>query len=205
MSEILMGTGRYDMDVDLDTVDVSIQRPSAGVDPTDYQVSRQYTYFTRMVQGVRSLNYIYSKVKKQENWGSDPQFSNLNPTVKKWLVELPSDLQIKFPDNGAPPWIPSHFIGNMHSYHHLIVIMLHRPQLMSSSTFSPGGSWKEHMAVSYASAKALCRIQESVLQSYGLPGLQCMVRGINFVIYAVLTCTMVHLVSPVVLWGSCLC
>lgn len=191
----LTKTGRYDMEVDPNTVDFSIQRLLVGIDQTDYQISRQYTYFTRMVRAVRSLNNIYYKVKEQKNWGSDPQFTKLNPTVKNWLDGLPGDLQIEFRENGDAPWIPSHFAGNMHSYHHLIVIMLHRPQLMSSSTFSAGGSWKQHMALSYSSAKAMCRLQEGVLRQYGLHGLQCMIRGINFVIYAVLTCTMIHLVS----------
>lgn len=186
-------------------MDVSIGRSLAGIDPTDYEVSRQYTYFTRIIHAVRSLNKIYYEVKKQENWGSDPQFTNMNPIVKKWLDDLPRDLQINFPDNGAAPWIPSHFIGNLHTYYHLAVIILHRPQLMKSNTFTPGGDWKQHMTLSYGSAKAMCRLQESILVSHGLSGLQCMLRGINFVIYAVLTCTMIHLVSPVVLSGSSIC
>jgi hypothetical protein len=32
------------------------------------------------------------------------------------------------------------------------------------------------------------------LKTYGMPGLLCMMRGISFHIYAVLTCTMLHLV-----------
>lgn len=193
---ILTQIGRYDMEVDPESVDFRIiQGPLPGIDQSDYQVSRQYTHFTRMVRSVRSLNNIYDKVKKQQNWGADPQFTQLNPTVMQWLKDLPQDLQVTFPDDETPPWLPSHFVANMHSYHHLIVIMLHRPQLMSSSSFTIDGSWKKHMALSYASAKAMCRLQESILQSFGLPGLLCMMRGINFVIYAVLTCTMIHLVS----------
>ena len=183
------------MEVDLETVDVSIPRLLPGIDRSDYQLSRQYTYFTQMVRNVRSLNHLYSKVKKQKDWGSDPQFTNLNPLVEKWLDDLPQDLQVTIPESKTPPWLPNHFIGNLHSYHHLIVIMLHRPQLMSSSSFSAGGSWKRHMALSYASAKAMCKVQEGVLQLFGLPGLMCMLRGINFVIYAILTCIMIHLVS----------
>lgn len=174
-----------------------IQSPLPGIDQSDYLVSRQYTHFTRMVLSVRFLNNIYSKVKKQKDWGADPQFTNLNPTVSQWLNDLPTDLQVTFPDDETPPWLPSHFVGNMHTYHHLIVIMLHRPQLMSSSSFAADGSWKKHMALSYASAKAMCRLQESIFQSFGLSGLLCMMRGINFVLYAVLTCTMIHLVSLV--------
>ncbi len=50
------------------------------------------------------------------------------------------------------------------------------------------------MMVSYNAAKMLCRLQEAVLQTYGLLGLQCMQRGINFTIYAVLACIVLHLV-----------
>lgn len=197
-SRILMQTGRYDMEVDPESVDLSIiQSPLPGIDQSDYQVSRQYTYFTRTVRSVRCLNNIYGKVKKQKDWGADPQFTNLNPTATQWMNDLPQDLQVTFPDDETPPWLPSHFVGNLHSYHHLFVIMLHRPQLMNPSSFSADGSWKQHMALSYASAKAMCRLQESILQSFGLSGLLCMMRGINFVIYAVLTCTMIHLVSSV--------
>lgn len=193
--EILIQLGRYDFEVNPETVDFNIQRQLPRVDPSDHEISRQYTYFTRMVKMVRTLNGIYGKVKKQKDWGSNPQFTTLNPMVQDWLEDLPNDLQVNFPEGGTPPWLPNHFVGNMHAYHHLIVIMLHRPQLMSSQSFSAGGSWKKHMMLSYASAKAMCRLQEGVIQSFGLAGLRCMLRGINFVIYAVLTCTMIHLVS----------
>lgn len=195
---ILTQLGRFDLEVDPESVDFNIiQGPLPGIDQSDYQVSRQYTHFTSMVLSARQLNNIYGKIKKHKDWGADPQFTKLNPTVTQWLNDLPGDLQVTFPDDDTPPWLPSHFVGNMHSYHHLIVIMLHRPQLMSSSSFPADGSWKQHMALSYSSAKAMCRLQESILQSFGLPGLLCMMRGINFVIYAVLTCTMIHLVSLV--------
>lgn len=197
-ARILTQLGRYDLEVDPESVDLSIiQGPLPGIEQSDYQVSRQYTYFTRIVRSVRALNNIYGKVKEQKDWGADHQFKELNPTASQWLNDLPRDLQVAFPDDGTPPWLPSHFVGNLHSYYHLFVIMLHRPQLMSSSSFRADGSWKQHMALSYASAKAMCRLQEATLHSFGLPGLLCMMRGINFVIYAVLTCTMIHLVSLV--------
>lgn len=186
------------MEVDPGSVDLNIiQGPLPGIDHSDYQVSKHYTHFARMALSVRCLNNIYDKVKKHENWGADPQFKKLNPKVTQWLHDLPRDLQVTFPDDETPPWLPNHFVGNLHSYHHLVVIMLHRPQLMSSSSFAANGSWKDHMALSYASAKAMCRLQESIFRSFGLSGLLCMMRGINFVIYAVLTCTMIHLVSSV--------
>lgn len=66
---------------------------------------------------------------------------------------------------------------------------------MNANSFSAGGSWKQHMESCYSSAKAMCRLQEGIMQAFGLSGLLCMQRGINFVIYSVLSCTMIHLVS----------
>lgn len=50
------------------------------------------------------------------------------------------------------------------------------------------------MEVCYESSKKICRLQEAIFHTFGLSGLLCMQRGINFVIYTVLTCTMIHLV-----------
>ena len=183
------------MDVDLETVDFSIERPSPTIEASDYQVSRQFTYLARNVKNVRNMSDLYTRIKKQKDWASDPTFINLNPTVLKWLDDLPSDLRVTFPEGDAPPWLPNHFVGNMHAYYHLNIIMLHRPQLMSAHSFSTGGAWKQQMTLCYNSAKAICRLQAAVLQTFGLSGLLCMQRGINFVIYSVLTCTMIHLVS----------
>ena len=184
------------MVVDPKTVDLDIQRPLPGIDSSDYQISRQFTYFTRKVCNVRKMHDIKLNAKDsdQKDWVADPRFVSLNNTLDQWLAELPRDLQVHFPDDGSPPWLPSHFIGNVHSYYHLTVIMLRRPQLMHTSSYADG-SWKAHMAVCYSSAKNMCRLQEAILRTFGLSGLLCMQRGINFVIYAVLTCTMIHLVG----------
>ena len=72
--------------------------------------------------------------------------------------------------------------------------MLQRPQLMASKSFAADSAWKQHMTSCYTSAKVLCRLQEAIHAQFGLPGLLCMQRGINFTIYAVLTCVMLHLV-----------
>lgn len=188
------------MDVHPDTVDFSIERPSPSIEASDYQISRQFTYLVRNVKNVRNMSDLVTRIKKQKDWASDPTFINFNPTVLKWLNDLPSDLRVTFPEGDAPLWLPNHFVGNMHAYYHLNIIMLHRPQLMSSNSFSAGGTWKQHMTICYNSAKAMCRLQAAVLQTFGLSGLLCMQRGINFVIYSVLTCTMIHLVSPCLSW-----
>jgi len=140
------------------------------------------------------MNTVYRKIKRRKDWGLDPEFVQLNPATNAWLADLPADLAITFPPDGSPPWIPSHFIGNLHSYYYLSVLMLHRPQLTFLDPMGADGQWKNHMMLSYSSAKLLCRIQEAMLQSYGLSGLQCMQRGISFTIYAILTCIPIYLV-----------
>lgn len=192
---MLISEGRTDMGIDPETVDLNVQRPMPGIDSSDYQVSRQFTYLLRKIYNVRRMHDLKGKAKQTptRNWVNDPKFVNIGSTLAKWLEDLPRDLQVTFSDDETPPWLASHFVGNMHCYFHLTRVMLHRPQLMHSSSYADG-SWKRHMAVCYDSSKKMCRLQEALLQSFGIDGLLCMQRGINFVIYAVLTCTMVHLV-----------
>lgn len=195
--ELMIGSpqGRTDLSVDMDSVDVSIPRPSMGGDEGEFHTTRNFTYFTRIVRNVRRMNNIYSRIKKKKEWGIDPDFVQLNPSFESWMNDLPADLQITFPPDGSPPWLPSHFIGNLHSYYYLSIIMLHRPQLTFMEPTNMDGGWKHHMMICYSSAKLLCRLQEAVLQSFGMTGLLCMQRGINFTIYGVLTCTVLHLVA----------
>lgn len=166
-----------------------------GLDHYEIDRSRQYAYFVRNAHHIRIITDIYHKVKKQKDWGADARFVQNNPLFADWLRTLPSDLQVNYPADGSPPWLPSHFVGNMHSHCHLAIILLHRPQLLASQSFAAGGEWKIHMSLCYSSAKSLCRLQEAILQRFGLSGLLYMQRGINFAIYCILTCTMLHLVS----------
>ena len=197
------------MGVANESVDLNTPQPSLSVDESDFQVTWQFTYLARIIRLVRSLTETYARVRRTKDWGSNPQLNALNPSFSKWLEELPEDLKLDYPPNGSPPFIPSHFVANLHCYYHLSVIMLHRPQLMGSSSFTPGGAWKQHMSLCYTSAKYLCRLQEAIMKTYGINGLLCMQRGefptvlvsivliltgVNFVIYCVMTCTMLHLV-----------
>ena len=166
------------MGVDTDTVDTSIQQPSMpGVEQSDYQVSWQFTYLVTVIRNVRILNDTYAKIRKQKDWNSNQRLVGLNPSFSKWLDDLPPELNIHYPPDGSPPWLPNHFVGNIHCYYHLSIVMLHRPQLMSSSTFAAGGGWKQHMSLCYSSAKSMCRLQEALMQRFGLNGLLCMQRG----------------------------
>ena len=179
------------MQVKPSTVDLTPPRPTPGLDDCDYRTSRQFTFLVLMIQTVRRMHDIKEETS---DWVSNPEFVASETKLTKWLEGLPRDMQITWPQNDRPPWLPSHFVGNMHTYYHLTVIMLHRPQLSASGAFADG-SWKRHMLISYGSAKAMCRLQEGIFQQFGLPGLMCMQRGINFVIYAVLTCALIHLVG----------
>lgn len=181
------------MAVDLDSVDFHVPTPLPG-DDEEHHVSRNFTYFSRVVRNVRKMSKIYARLRKKKDWGIDPKFQQLNQDVHHYLTELPADLSVTFPADGSPPWLPSHVIGNILSYYYLTLILLHRPQL---SFLDPGGSdgaWKQHMLVCYDSAKSLCRLQEAILTTFGLTGLQCMQRGYSFTVYAGLSCIVLHLV-----------
>ena len=183
------------MAVVVDTLDWRIQqRQMQGIDDIEYSISRNWIYFAKVVLNIRKMNDVYARVKKKKEWGIDPEMENLSPNFDAWIKELPQDLQISFPADGSPPWLPTHFIGNLHSYYYLSIIMYNRPQLAFKDSTAVDGAWKHHMMICYSSAKLLCRLQEAILQAFGLTGLLCMQRGINFTIYCVLTCTVLHLV-----------
>lgn len=187
--------GRSDLRVEASTVDFEMPRTVAGLDASEIQVARQWSQHIRIVKNVQQTIIMHAKLKKKmDNWALDPSFVGHNTTFSTWARELPDDLQIVYPPDGSAPWIPSHFIANMHSYQQLAIIMHLRPQLHAVSD-SFDGVWKQHMITCYSAAKNLCKLQEAVLKTYGLPGLLCMLRGISFTVYSVLTCTMLHLVS----------
>jgi len=174
---------------------LSEPRPLPGVDEVEYHASRNFTYFARVVGNVARMTKVYARIKKNKDWGADPEFVQLNPTFHAWLNDLPPDMTVNFPPDGSPPWLPSPFIGNLHSYYYLSIIMLHRPQLQLLDPTGLDGQWRHHMMICYSSAKLLCRLEEGILQAFGLTGLQSMQRGVNFTIYSILTCTVLHLVG----------
>lgn len=177
-------------------------RAIPGLDPYELQISRQFTQYVRALKNVHFTTVMHGKLrKKSADWALEPIFVGHNADFPIWMRELPDDMQIHYPSDGSAPWIPSHFIANMHSYHHLGIIMHLRPQIHAISD-PYDGMWKQHMLTCYSAAKHLCKLQEAVLKTYGLPGLLCMIRGISFTIYAILTCTMLHLVSSICLMLS---
>jgi hypothetical protein len=184
------------MGVPTETIDFEPPQPMAGYDETELQITRQWTYFCRIIRNIRDTIKLYAKLgKAKKDWALDPAMANHDLDFPRWLRELPRDLQLILPADGSAPYIPNSFVANMHCYHYLSVIMHHRPQIHSLEESAEGGDWKQHMLTCHEAAKKMCRIQESILQNYGLAGLVCMQRGMSFTIYCVLTCTMMHLVS----------
>lgn len=129
------------------------------------------------------------------DWALDAAFVQHNEDICVWLKQLPADLQIHYPDDGRPPQIRGdHFVAYIHIYHHLVVVMHHRPQLQAMLE-KRDPDFKKHLTICLHSAMMMCRVQEALLREFGLHGLHFMQRGINFTIYCILTCTMLHLVS----------
>ncbi|CAK7263468.1 hypothetical protein SEPCBS57363_000574 [Sporothrix epigloea] len=178
--EVMVGTsqGRTELAVQEDSVDLREPSSTPGVDESEIQVSRNFVYFARIICNVAQMNRIYGRIKRKKDWGTDPEFTRMSPLLHAWPNELPPDLAVTFAPDGSPPWLASSFIGNMHSYYYLSILLLHRPQLQLLSPSSPDGRWKQHMMICYSSAKLLCRLEEAILQGFGLNGLQNMQRGV---------------------------
>lgn len=180
----------------MDTVDYSVPRPINGPDDQEFQVSRNFTYFARVTRNVANLSSAYARLKKKKKeWAIDPELQTLNLEFSQFLDEVPPDLVVSFPSDNTPPWLPSPFVGNMYSYYYLSLILLHRPQLSFLDPSEGDGLWKHHMVICYNSAKALCRLQEAIVNDFGLIGLQCAQRGFSFTVYAGLSCIVLHLVG----------
>ncbi|KAI9681000.1 MAG: hypothetical protein M1829_001080 [Trizodia sp. TS-e1964] len=199
--ELLVGApqGRMDLSVDPLSVDTNVAVDISDLDQTEINITLNFSAFVKTIRGVRSLVTTYYKMKKRsdiKDWGVVPEFLELDNYFETWLTDLPAELQVQYPADGSTPWIPSHYVGNIHSYYELSIIMLHRPQIATiQESFSSNGDWRRHMLLCHRSAKRLCRLQEAIIAGYGLSGLSCMQRGISFAIYCVLTCTVLHLVA----------
>lgn len=162
------------------------------------QITRQWSYLSRIIKNIRQSIKLYSKLRKtKKDWALDPEFVSHDQDFTLWLTELPRDLQVILPADGSSPYLPNTFVANMHCYHYLSTVMHHRPQIRSLEDVADENSWKRHMVICHDAAKRMCRIQESILQNFGLPSMLCMQRGMSFTIYCVLTCTMMHLVSNI--------
>lgn len=187
--------GRSDMGVNPDTVESRGDPLGSNMNDFEVNTSRQFACFVRNVSNIRRAVTSYHMLKKNKDWQTDQRFVKHNAAFNNWPKDLPPDFQIVMPADGSAPWLPSHFVANIHTYYHLGVVMMQRSQLQACQSFGADGVWKQRMRLSYNSAKIIARLQEAVMEKYGLDGFLCMQRGISFTIYTVLTCTMLHLAS----------
>ncbi|KAF1808719.1 hypothetical protein P152DRAFT_212646 [Eremomyces bilateralis CBS 781.70] len=189
------GRSAHDFGVKPDTVELDPPQGIPGFDEHEMQLTRQFTYFMRIADNIRNTNKSHLTLRKrQKDWAVDPRFTAHNQVFSQWLHDLPQDLQIIYPQEPSLPWIPSTFVGHLHCYHYLSLIMHHRPQIDWLSGVNDA-SWKQHFILCYNAAKTMCRISESIWEGHGLPGLVSMLRGISFTIYCTLTCIMLHLAA----------
>jgi hypothetical protein len=180
-----------------DCVDLSVPARTADLDDDEVAIHRDFVYFVYLVKNIRRMNDVHAKLKQTPNWRHDPEFLDCGPSLENWSYHIPPSLHIEVPMDLSIPMPPlhSHFSANLQTYYNLAKIMLNRPALSFVKNFTPGGEWKEHLNICYTSAKAIVRLSEAVWEHYGMLGVKSMMRGVNFTIYAVLTCTMIHMVS----------
>lgn len=196
--EILCGAplGRSDFSVDIDTVAYDFPLPTSDVDSFEHLTSRRSTILAQAVRNIKQSNDLWHTMRKyKKDWALDPSFVQHNEDLPMWAKTLPSDFQLQYPEDGSAPWLGGdHFMAYVHVYHHLTVIMHHRPQLQALLQKGDAG-WRGQLDICLSSASQMCRIQEALHRDFGFHGLQFMIRGVNFTIYCVLTCMMLHLVS----------
>jgi hypothetical protein len=188
--------GRLNMSVGLDTVDFKEPLEIPSIEPQERQISYQYIYFARLVRIIRVVIQLYKEGWKQGyKYSLEPKYVNLETAFHKWFQTLPQDLQIVLPKDEYEPWLASPFLGHIHCYYYLCILMHHRPQIQHAMENMNDDAWHIYMLSCLDAAKKMCCIHESMLRTLGIHGFTGMLRGVGFTIYAVLTCTMLHLVS----------
>jgi hypothetical protein len=195
--EILVGApqGRMDYTIELETVDVDLPTPSSDVSAYELRTSRQSSIMAQSVRNIKLSNVLWQANRRhRKDWALDPAFVRHNEDLPAWLKHLPPDFQLQFPEDGSPPWLGGdHYLADIICYHHLVVIMHHRPQLQA--LLEKGDpEFKGQLEICLDSAVFMCRVQEALYRDFGFHGLHFMIRGVNYTIYCVLTCTMLHLV-----------
>lgn len=195
--ELMVGgpQGRSDYGVDISTVNITTTPPNYDIDEYEKAISKQFAYWVKNVRNIRGLTETYHMLKRvNKDWASDPKFVAYAEEFRKWPSEIPPDLRIEMPKDGRYPKVQSHFIGNMHTHYQLGIVMFYKAQLQASKDFANDDKWKFYMTLCYNSAKQVCALQEAILQDFDILGLACMMRGLSFPIYSILTCIMIHLV-----------
>lgn len=197
--ELIIGgpQGRSDLSIEADTVNTTFPYPVPDIDTFDFQCSRRHTMMAQAGHLIKITNTMMQvgKRKKNPTWALDPEMERHDKDLDAFLQNLPTDLQIHYPEDGSPPWLGGdHYLADVHAYFHLVVVMHHRPQLQTKLEMKQP-NWRHNLDICVDSAIKMCKLQEALLRDFGLHGLNFMLRGINFTVYCVLTCTMLHLVS----------
>ncbi|GIZ43278.1 hypothetical protein CKM354_000651000 [Cercospora kikuchii] len=196
--EILTGApmGRSDFSVDIDSVQYAVPTPTNDIDAFEHLASRRSTILAQAVRNIKQSNILWQTMKRyKKDWALDPSFVQHNEDLPIWADNLPNDFQLQYSDDGSPPWLGAdHYKAYVHVYHHLTIIMHHRPQLQALLAKGDPG-WKDQLEICLNSAMLMCRIQEALYRDFQFHGLQFMIRGVNFTIYCVLTCMMLHLAA----------
>ncbi len=188
--------GRTDFAVEHETIDFRLPNSSPGMDAFEHRASRRITFLAQAVQNIKQTNVLWQRMRRRNpEWALDPAFVSRNDYISMWYKNLPTDMQIHYTDADTPPYLGGdHFVANLHTYHHLIVMMQHRPQLQTLLE-KHDASFRVHLDICNESATIMCRLHEALYRDFGLHGLQFMQRGIGMTIYCILTCIMMHLVS----------
>lgn len=190
--EMMIGTpqGRTTLSVEMESLDLCTSQVSLENLHEEFSTTRNFILLAIICRNIRLLNEVQAKIyqkTKKEKLMLESDFALLQQLFESWMKGLPSELQLTYPTDETPPWLSSHFIGNLHSYYHLSIIMLHRSQLKFLKPNGKDGRWKYHMNACFTSAKYLCMLQEAILQLFGATGFLHMQRGTNFTIYCILT------------------
>ncbi|KAM0712147.1 hypothetical protein Q7P37_011241 [Cladosporium fusiforme] len=197
--ELIIGgpQGRSDLSIEADTVDGNFPYPAPEIDAFEYQSSRRHTLMAQAGHAIKFTNSMMQmgKRKKLATWALDPAMEEHDKDLDAFFDNMPADLQIHYPEDGSPPFLGGdHYLADAHAYFHLVVVMHHRPQLQTKLEMGVA-TWRRHLDICTDSAIKMCKLQEALLRDFGLHGLNFMLRGINFTVYCVLTCTMLHLVA----------
>jgi hypothetical protein len=190
---LILITGRLNFSADEATVDFSEPKPIIGT--AEFQISRQFRQLLLCLRNIRrTIRGFTLHQKKGGDWSFHRDYTSVEDEFRAWGAQVPEDLRVTLPKDDSLPWIASPFIGHTNAYYHLSFIMHHRPQIHYLMESVNGDSWRPYLLTCLTAAKNVCRILESMLQTFGTEGLRCMLRGISFTVYAILTCTMLHLV-----------
>lgn len=193
-----IGQTRYTVDP------LTVRLPTARMSDVDgkleCQPSDDFTYLAALVSIVRQMHMVNQQRKAQ---GTPPaqyngfmaELTQLGESLEAWYHALPPHLAAEHPPDGSSAKFLSNFAGNLHSYYCLSVIMLHRVQLPFFDSTVGDGFRKHHMLLAYEAAKRQCSTQEGIIREFGVSGMRCMQRGMNFAIYNALQCITVYLAS----------